>query len=151
MTGVAHCGRAAEALSALGRQIAMHIAAAAPQWNTVDEVDADALERERTVLSEQARAEGDFAEAVRCHYRAGAQRLIEAGRAPDAPGITVKGLEHRVEARDDRELLALRSVSDAFEEVWYGGRDADADLADTVGQDARRVGVTATVDETGSS
>jgi len=45
-------------LSALGRQLAMHVAAAAPLFLDVASVDATALEREREVLKEQARASG---------------------------------------------------------------------------------------------
>jgi elongation factor Ts len=46
----------AEALAAFGKQLAMHIAAARPEAVTVDQVDRTALDRERAVLSEQARA-----------------------------------------------------------------------------------------------
>ena len=46
------------ALQDLGKQIAMHVAAAQPQFLTVDAVDAEALERERAVLVEQARESG---------------------------------------------------------------------------------------------
>jgi elongation factor Ts len=45
-------------LGEFGRQLAMHIAAAAPQWTNVEDVDQSALDRERDVLSEQARASG---------------------------------------------------------------------------------------------
>jgi elongation factor Ts len=45
-------------LAALGRQIAMHVAAANPQYLDIASVDAAALERERNVLREQARASG---------------------------------------------------------------------------------------------
>ncbi len=48
----------AERLTALGRQIAMHIAAARPEALSIAEVDPAALERERSVLSDQARASG---------------------------------------------------------------------------------------------
>ncbi|MCB9957247.1 MAG: elongation factor Ts [Rhodospirillaceae bacterium] len=48
----------AEKAAALGRQIAMHIAAARPEAVSTDEVDASALDRERAVLTEQARASG---------------------------------------------------------------------------------------------
>jgi elongation factor Ts len=51
-------------LGTLGRQIAMHVAAARPQWLSVDEVDASALDRERDVLSEQARASGKPEEII---------------------------------------------------------------------------------------
>lgn len=45
-------------LAALGRQIAMHVASAKPEALTQAEVDTKALERERNVLAEQARASG---------------------------------------------------------------------------------------------
>lgn len=47
-----------EKLLDLGKKIAMHIAAAQPQALTIDEVDPSNLERERSVLIEQARASG---------------------------------------------------------------------------------------------
>jgi elongation factor Ts len=45
-------------LELLGRQVGMHIAASRPEALDVDAVDPAALERERAVLSEQARASG---------------------------------------------------------------------------------------------
>ncbi|MBF0166593.1 MAG: elongation factor Ts [Alphaproteobacteria bacterium] len=45
-------------LAEVGKQIAMHVAAANPQFLTVDSVDSSALEREKDVLREQARASG---------------------------------------------------------------------------------------------
>jgi elongation factor Ts len=45
-------------LLALGKQLAMHVAAANPQALTAAEVDPAALERERNILAEQARASG---------------------------------------------------------------------------------------------
>jgi elongation factor Ts len=50
-------------LAAVGRQIAMHVAAANPQYLDTASVDKAALERERDVLREQARASGK-AEAI---------------------------------------------------------------------------------------
>ncbi|HXZ00876.1 MAG TPA: translation elongation factor Ts [Stellaceae bacterium] len=47
-----------EKLGALGKQLAMHVAAAKPDYLDVASVDAAALERERGVLREQARASG---------------------------------------------------------------------------------------------
>ena len=46
------------ALEQLGRQTGMHIAATQPQALDIDGVDAAALEREKAVLTEQARASG---------------------------------------------------------------------------------------------
>jgi len=53
----------AEPLAALGRQLAMHVAAANPQALDIKSVDPKALEREREVLREQARGSGK-AEAI---------------------------------------------------------------------------------------
>lgn len=49
-------------LNELGRQVAMHVAAARPEALNVADVDPEALERERTVLKEQAVASGKPAE-----------------------------------------------------------------------------------------
>jgi elongation factor Ts len=48
----------AEKLSALGKQIAMHVAAANPSALDIASVDPAALDRERAILSEQAAASG---------------------------------------------------------------------------------------------
>ena len=50
-------------LETLGRQVGMHVAATRPEALDVDAVDPAALERERAVLSDQARASGK-AEAI---------------------------------------------------------------------------------------
>jgi elongation factor Ts len=47
-----------DGLEMLGRQIGMHVAATRPDALDIDAVDPAALERERAVLSEQARASG---------------------------------------------------------------------------------------------
>jgi elongation factor Ts len=47
-----------EALEQLGRQIGMHVAAARPEALDTSAVDPSALEREKAVLTEQARASG---------------------------------------------------------------------------------------------
>jgi elongation factor Ts len=46
------------ALFALGKQIAMHIAATSPASLSVQDLDADSVARERDVLIEQAKASG---------------------------------------------------------------------------------------------
>jgi len=51
-------------LAELGRQIAMHIAAANPQAVSVKTLDPASVERERSVLSEQARASGKPEEII---------------------------------------------------------------------------------------
>jgi elongation factor Ts len=51
-------------LAEVGKQIAMHVAAANPLFLTVESVDGAALDRERAVLTEQAAASGKPAEVV---------------------------------------------------------------------------------------
>jgi elongation factor Ts len=48
----------AEALAAIGRQVAMHVAATTPLSLSVDDMDPAVVERERHVFSEQARESG---------------------------------------------------------------------------------------------
>ena len=48
----------ADKLGAFGRQLAMHVAAAAPRSIDAKDIDPAVLERERNVLAEQARASG---------------------------------------------------------------------------------------------
>jgi elongation factor Ts len=47
-----------DALETLGRQVGMHVAAVKPEFLDIDSVDPAALERERAVLTEQARGSG---------------------------------------------------------------------------------------------
>ena len=47
-----------ERLAALGRQLAMHVAAAKPQAVSIDRLEAATLERERAIYADQARASG---------------------------------------------------------------------------------------------
>ena len=48
----------ADKLMGLGKQIAMHIAATSPASLSIDDLDAEAVQREREVLIEQAKASG---------------------------------------------------------------------------------------------
>ncbi|NDC56409.1 MAG: elongation factor Ts, partial [Alphaproteobacteria bacterium] len=54
----------AAALLALGKQIAMHIAAAKPDYLNIADVPPEAVEREKNVLTEQALASGKPAQAI---------------------------------------------------------------------------------------
>lgn len=51
-------------LAALGKQIAMHVAAARPLSGTVAELDPAVVEREKSVLADQARASGKAEEII---------------------------------------------------------------------------------------
>ncbi len=50
------------ALTTLGKQLAMHIAAAQPQAISPDELDADVVARERAIILEQVKESGKSAE-----------------------------------------------------------------------------------------
>jgi elongation factor Ts len=51
-------------LQELGKQIAMHVAAARPEALSIADVDTKALDRERSVLADQARASGKPEEII---------------------------------------------------------------------------------------
>ena len=51
-------------LAEFGKQLAMHVAAANPLWVAKDEVDIEAVDREREVLADQARESGKPEEIV---------------------------------------------------------------------------------------
>ncbi|HUW73752.1 MAG TPA: translation elongation factor Ts [Methyloceanibacter sp.] len=53
-----------EAVKAFGKQVAMHIAAANPQSVDTDSLDQDLVERERAVLTEQAKESGKPEEVI---------------------------------------------------------------------------------------
>ena len=54
----------AEALTALGKRLAMHVAASSPVALSVEDVDAQLLEREKAILMDQAKASGRPAEII---------------------------------------------------------------------------------------
>jgi elongation factor Ts len=54
----------AEALKTFGKQVAMHVAAANPQAIDTDSLDQELVERERAVLTEQAKESGKPAEVI---------------------------------------------------------------------------------------
>lgn len=58
------CGGDGDRVSAFGRQLAMHIAAAAPLASTAETLDPDLIERERAVLRAQAEESGRPSEIV---------------------------------------------------------------------------------------
>ncbi len=53
-----------EALTRLGHQLAMHVAAASPQAVSIEDLDSSDLERERAILREQAEGSGKAAEII---------------------------------------------------------------------------------------
>jgi elongation factor Ts len=62
-----------DALTALGKQIAMHVAAAHPLALTADDLDADLIERERSIAMEKARESGKPQNII--------EKMVEGGLA----------------------------------------------------------------------
>src|SRR4051795_13071401 len=63
----------AETLAALGKQIAMHVAAAHPLALTADELDAELVERERSIAMEKAKESGKPQNII--------EKMVEGGLA----------------------------------------------------------------------
>jgi elongation factor Ts len=66
-------GAPAETLTALGKQIAMHVAAANPLALNADDLDADLIERERSIAMEKAKESGKPQNIV--------EKMVEGGLA----------------------------------------------------------------------
>jgi elongation factor Ts len=90
-----------EALLGIGRKLAMHIAAASPQWIGVDDIPAAVVVEKRAALVEQARTTGKAAEIV--------DKIVE-GRMRRFFQETVLGLQPFV-------LNPEQRVSDALQEA----------------------------------
>jgi elongation factor Ts len=65
-------------LAALGKQVAMQVAAATPLALTIDAVDPAAVERERSIVAEQAKASGKPAEIVSKMVEGGLRKYYES-------------------------------------------------------------------------
>jgi elongation factor Ts len=70
-------------LAALGKQLAMHVAHSNPQAMTADALDPAAVERERGVLAEQAKASGKPAEIVAKMVEGGLRKYYEVSVLPE--------------------------------------------------------------------
>ena len=68
----------------LAKGVAMHIAAARPQYRTRDEVPGDVLENERRIAEATAREEGKPEQVLPTHRRGPDQRLLQGRRAAGA-------------------------------------------------------------------
>jgi elongation factor Ts len=90
-----------DALLGIGRKLAMHIAAASPQWIGVDDIPAAVVAEKRAALVEQARATGKAADIV--------ERIVE-GRMRRFFQEAVLGLQPFV-------LNSEQRVSDAIREA----------------------------------
>ena len=89
-------------------------------------------------LAEQAAGEGRFADAVRERLRAIVRDLEARGALDPRPGRTAGEVARDGGAAVPALADDLRQAAVTFDEIWYGGRDADASsYAVLVGVDER--------------
>jgi len=99
-------------LQGLGKQLAMHIAATSPVSLSVDDLDKDAVQRERDVLIEQAKASGKPQEI--------AEKMVE--------GRMKKYYQEVVLLEQTSVIDGETRISDV---ITKAGKDAGADIAMT--------------------
>jgi elongation factor Ts len=99
----------ADKLAAFGKQLAMHVAAAAPQAIGAEDLDPAALDRERSILTEQARASGKPEEII--------EKMVE-GRLR----------KYYEEACLLDQTFVIDSESKVRQAVEAAGKDAGADI-----------------------
>lgn len=68
-------------------------------------------------------ADGAWAEALRCHYRALLADLVAAGTIDEVAGRTARGYLREVATAAPRAADAMTAVTEAFEAAWYDRRD----------------------------
>jgi len=89
-------------------------------------------------LAEAAAGEGRFADAVRERLRAVVRELESRGALDPRPGRTAGEVARDGGAAVPAVADDLRRAAVLFDEIWYGGRDADAgSYAQLVGVDER--------------
>ena len=66
-----------EKLAALGKQLAMHVAAANPQALSIEDIDKAVIEREQAVLTEKAKASGRPEAVIRKMVEGGLRKFFE--------------------------------------------------------------------------
>jgi len=100
----------AEALQTLGKQLAMHIAAANPLALNAEDLDAALIERERAIAAEKAKESGKPANIV--------EKMVEGGLA-----------KFRKESALVSQLFVMDNKTPVAEVVAAAGKDAGAPIA----------------------
>jgi elongation factor Ts len=100
----------AETLTALGKQIAMHVAAAHPLALSADDLDADLIERERGIAMEKAKESGKPQNIV--------EKMVEGGLA-----------KFRKEHALLTQLFVIDNKTPVSEVVASAAKDAGASIA----------------------
>ena len=102
----------AETLQALGKQVAMHIAAANPLALTGDQLDADMIERERSIAIEKAKESGKPQNI--------AEKMVEGSLA-----------KFRKESALLSQLFVMDNKTPVADVVSSAGKEAGSDIAIT--------------------
>lgn len=97
---------------------------------------------EHRALAERAAAGGDFAEAVRERLRAVVRDLEARGALDPRPGRTAGEVARDAGAALPEAAQDLVRATTVFDEVWYGGRVADAQSYAVLVEVDRRVSAT---------
>ena len=105
-------GASADALTGLGKQLAMHIAATSPASLAVEDLDGDLVARERDVLIEQAKASGKPQEI--------AEKMVEGRMRKYYQEVVL--LE---------QTFVIDGESKVADVISKAGKDAGADIAMT--------------------
>ena len=103
----------ANSLQEVGKQVAMHVAAASPRFLDQSSVSADVLERERAVLKEQAIASGKPAEIAEKMVEGRLRKFYEESCLLNQPFImdTDKTVEQAVkDMASDAKVIAFNRV-----------------------------------------
>jgi hypothetical protein len=79
-------------------------------------------------LADRLAAEGRYAEAIRERLRGMVRELIERGVLEHRPGWTVTELAAVAAGRRPQVAGPLNAAGQIFSDVWYGGREAGAEL-----------------------
>jgi elongation factor Ts len=102
-------GAPAETLQALGKQVAMHIAAANPLALTGDQLDADLIERERSIAIEKAKESGKPQNI--------AEKMVEGGIA-----------KFRKESALLSQLFVMDNKTPVADVLASAGKEAGSDI-----------------------
>jgi hypothetical protein len=92
-------------------------------------------------LARRAEAAGDWAEALRCSYRALLADLVAAGVTDEVVGRTARDYLHDISAAAPEAEAPMTWVTEAFEATWYDRRPVDASDLDAMrraGEGVRR-------------
>ncbi len=120
-----------DALQAIGKQVAMHVAAANPQFLDKSSVDPEVLDRERSVLKEQAIASGKPAEIAEKMVEGRIRKFYEEICLTEQAFImdTDKTVTEAIDAAGKEAGAEIKLVSFARVQLGEGIEKEEADFA----------------------